>query len=89
MARIYLQDAVPRSRIAMGASSPAADVDAAEIEAILTLIGEDDAKSVQELADETDCSQREVQRILEELMDRGRITSTPDWRYRESRRSEA
>lgn len=73
----------------MGAHSPAIDVDESNMNAILELIDEEQAKSVEELSEDTDFSSREVQRILEELMDRGLITSTPDWRYRESRRSEA
>jgi len=73
----------------MGTRTSGVDVDEREMEAILELIDEEHAKSVTQLADDTDYSSRRVQRILEELMDRGRITSTPDWRYRESRRSEA
>ena len=65
------------------------DVDDAEMEAIIELIDEESGKSVKELASDTGYSSRRVQRILEELMDHGMITSTPDWRYRESRRSEA
>lgn len=65
------------------------DVDDAEMDAILDLIDEESGKSVKELASDTEYSSRRVQRILEEMMDRGMITSTPDWRYRESRRTEA
>ena len=59
-----------------------------ELTEILDCIDEQTGKSVKELASDTGYSPRDVQRILEELMERGRITSTPDWRYRESRRSE-
>lgn len=56
---------------------------------ILECISEESGKSVNELAARTGYSRRRVQQILSALMDRGRITSTPDWQYRESRRSNA
>ena len=58
-----------------------------EVESILGLIDKDTAKSIPELADETGLTWREVRAGLAELMNRGRITSTPDWKYRESRRT--
>lgn len=64
------------------------DVGDEEIDDILTQIDEEEGKTVKELAADTEYSSRRVQRILEELMERGKITSTPDWQYRESRRSE-
>lgn len=65
------------------------DVDSEELDRVLGQINEETGKSVKELASDTGYSSRHVQRILEELMERGKITSTPDWRYRESRRGEA
>lgn len=53
---------------------------------ILNHIDEDTALSIHELADRLDSTPRDVQRGLESLMDRGEITSTPDWKYRRSRR---
>ena len=59
-----------------------------QIETILGLIDEETKMSIQEMAEQTEYSTRQVQLILEELMERGQITSTPDWKYRQSRRSE-
>jgi DeoR/GlpR family transcriptional regulator of sugar metabolism len=56
------------------------------VEAIREVVDEQNGYTVQELARETGASMREVQRGLEELQDRGELTSTPDWRYREARR---
>lgn len=53
---------------------------------VLDHIDEDTARSVSELADLTGQSKRDVQQELEQLMEQGEITSTPDWRYRRSRR---
>lgn len=57
-----------------------------DMDAILNHIDEDTALSVRELSDRLDCTPREVQRGLEELMEQGEITSTPDFKYRRSRR---
>lgn len=73
----------------MGPSTAGSDVGEEATGAILEQIDEKNGKSVKELASDTDYSSRQVQHILEKLMEQGKITSTPDWRYRESRRSEA
>ena len=65
-----------------------ADVTDREMTDILECISEETGRSVSELADLTGHSQRRVQQILAALMERGQITSTPDWQYRESRRSD-
>lgn len=73
----------------MAPHSAAADVSDGEMETVLDWIDEETRRSIDDLAEKTGYSQRHVQQILAALMERGRITSTPDWRYRESRRSDA
>ena len=73
----------------MASRSSERDISDDEMERILEFIDEDTGMSVEELAAHTEFSSRHVQRILEALMERGQITSTPDWEYRQSRRSEA
>lgn len=54
------------------------------------ILGEIDRQTgytVGELADRIGTNNRHVQKALESLMERGKITSTPDWRYRLARRS--
>jgi len=58
------------------------------MEEVLGVIDEDTKKSIDDLSENTGYSSQQVQLILEALMERGKITSTPDWQYRESRRSE-
>lgn len=53
---------------------------------ILALIDETTGYTVPELADKTGLAENEIQSELSKLMDRGLITSTPDWKYRRSRR---
>lgn len=72
----------------MAQHSAAADVSDREMETVLDWIDEDTKRSIDDLAEKTGYSQRHVQRVLAALMERGRITSTPDWQYRESRRSD-
>lgn len=69
--------------------SSASEISDEQMEAILEFIDEETKMSVSELADRTEYSARQIQLILEALMERGQITSTPDWQYRQSRRSEA
>lgn len=72
------------------ASSPAlADVTDEAMGEVLEEIDRDNGLSVYELAERTGYSQSHVQQILAALMERGKITSTPNWLYRESRRTEA
>lgn len=75
--------------VVMASRSSASDISDDQMEAILEFIDEETKMSVSELANQTEYSARQVQRILEALMERGQITSTPDWEYRQSRRSEA
>lgn len=70
-----------------GRSRP--EVTDAQMETVLGVIDEDTGRSVEDIAESTGYSPRKVQLILEALMDQGKITSTPDWQYRESRRPEA
>ena len=72
----------------MATRSSAPEISDDQMEAILEFIDEETKMSVSELANQTEYSARQVQRILEALMERGQITSTPDWEYRQSRRSE-
>lgn len=74
--------------MSMSSRSGAVDVSEEEMESVLSQISTVDGKSVDELAQGTEYSSRQIQTILEALMERGEITSTPDWRYRKSRRSE-
>lgn len=55
--------------------------------AVLDHIDETVALSIGELAEREGCSEGEIRRELEELMDEGEITSTPGWKYRKSRRA--
>lgn len=55
---------------------------------ILALIDEATGYTVHGFADELDTTVQEVQSALENLMECGKITSTPDWKYRLSRRSQ-
>ena len=73
----------------MATRSSAPEISDEKMEAILEFIDEETKMSVSELADQTEYSARQIQLILEALMERGQITSTPDWQYRQSRRSEA
>lgn len=57
-----------------------------EMADVMGLIDEDTAMGVDELSDETGYTIDSIQKILEALMERGKITSTPDWKYRQSRR---
>lgn len=70
----------------MAGRSQVPEVSEEQMEAVLGFIDEDTKMSVRDLANATDYSARQVQRILEVLMERGKITSTPDWQYRQSRR---
>lgn len=72
----------------MSSHAPVAEVSDEEMNTVLGVIDEETGKSVGELAEETGYSPRNVQHILAALMERGKITSTPDWEYRESRRSD-
>jgi len=73
----------------MATRSSAQEISDEQMDAILEFIDEETKMSVSELADQTEYSARQIQLILEALMERGQITSTPDWQYRQSRRSEA
>jgi predicted Rossmann fold nucleotide-binding protein DprA/Smf involved in DNA uptake len=53
---------------------------------VLKYIDTDTALSIDELADKTGLDRRGVQAALTKLMDRGRITSTPGFKYRLARR---
>lgn len=53
---------------------------------IWDLIDRETGYSVQEFSDMLGVPIREVQSALESLMERGLITSTPDWKYRRARR---
>lgn len=75
--------------LVMAGRSQVPEVSEEQMEAVLGFIDEDTKMSVRDLANATDYSDRQVQRILEVLMERGKITSTPDWQYRQSRRREA
>lgn len=55
-------------------------------ELIYQTIDEETGYTVPELAERTGATQGEVQRALERMVERGHITSTPDWEYRRSRR---
>lgn len=55
---------------------------------ILELIGRNEGYTVRELSSELDEDEDTIQRALEKLMECGEITSTPDWKYRRSRRSD-
>lgn len=55
---------------------------------ILEEIDRETGYTVPELADRLGVGELEVQGGLEVLMERGAITSTPDWKYREARRVE-
>jgi len=74
---------------AMAPRSSAPEISDEQMEAVLEFIDEETKMSISELADRTEYSARQTQLILEALMERGQITSTPDWQYRQSRRSEA
>jgi len=73
----------------MAPRSSAPEISDEQMEAVLEFIDEETKMSISELADRTEYSARQTQLILEALMERGQITSTPDWQYRQSRRSEA
>jgi len=73
----------------MGATTSTSEISDAQMEAILDIIDEETPKSVGDLAENTGYPSQQVQLILEALMEKGMITSTPDWQYREARRSEA
>lgn len=73
----------------MAPRSSTSDISDDQMEAVLEFIDEETTMSVSELASRTEYSAHQVQLILEALMERGQITSTPDWQYRQSRRSEA
>lgn len=73
----------------MASRSSAPEISDEQMEAVLEFIDEETKMSISDLADHTEYSARQVQLILEALMERGQITSTPDWQYRQSRRSEA
>lgn len=55
-------------------------------EKILELIDEETGYSVPEFAEMLDIDERDVSYGLLVLMNQGKITSTPDWKYRRSRR---
>jgi len=78
-----------KSMYVMATRSSAQEISDEQMDAILEFIDEETKMSVSELADQTEYSARQIQLILEALMERGQITSTPDWQYRQSRRSEA
>jgi len=52
---------------------------------ILQVIDRETAYTVQELAEMFDVHWKEIRSALEGLMERGEITSPPDWKYRRSR----
>lgn len=52
---------------------------------ILELIDWDTGYTVKQFSNKLDVNEREIQNTLANLMDSGKITSTPDWKYRESR----